>query len=214
MSGDPLTSRGDPIEPPRFDFDRHVSRFNAAVATGDWTQFTDWFAQDATLEFVGPPIGPITGRRAIHEAYVLHPPDDKIELNGPVVTDSIESVVPYKWVRTGATGIMRVTEQAGQIVRLVVTFDSTCATSSADRRLSLGRSRDPPKVPTRRSPPEWPMSRPGVGGEVVKVPAPAIRGPRIRSLGTLSTRIEGKSSAPPAAALAYAAPSDMRVAER
>ena len=122
VNGDPLTSRGDLPQTPRFDFDQHVLRFNAAVETGDWTQFTDWFTEDAVLEFIGPPIGPFTGRGVIHEAYALHPPDDKIELDGPVVADSDELVVPYRWARTGATGTMRVTAQAGQIVRLAVTF--------------------------------------------------------------------------------------------
>jgi hypothetical protein len=75
---------------PSFDFDEHVLRFNAAVDTGDWTQFTDRFAEDASLLFIGPPIGPFTGREAIYEVYALHPPDDKIELYGPVVADSEE----------------------------------------------------------------------------------------------------------------------------
>ena len=94
------------------------------MEAGDWIEFTDRFTEDAVLEFVGPPVGPFTGRAAIREAYALHPPDDKIELDGPVVADSNELVVPYRWARTGANGTMRVTERAGRIVRLVVTFNS------------------------------------------------------------------------------------------
>jgi steroid Delta-isomerase len=123
VSGDPLTSRGDFPQTPSFDFDEHVLRFNVAVDTGDWSQFTDRFAEDASLEFIGPPIGPFTGREAIHRVYALHPPDDKIELYGPVVADFEELVVPFRWARTRATGTMRVTEQSGQIARLVVTFN-------------------------------------------------------------------------------------------
>jgi steroid Delta-isomerase len=123
VGGDSSTSRGDQAQTPRFDFDEHVLRFNAAVETGNWTAFTDRFPEDAVLEFVGPPVGPFSGRAAIHEAYARHPPDDKIELAGPVVADSDELVVPYRWASTGASGSMRVTERAGRIVRLVVTFN-------------------------------------------------------------------------------------------
>jgi steroid Delta-isomerase len=120
----PLSSRGDdPTGTPTFDLDEHVRLFNAAVDSGDWISFVEQFAEDAVLEFVGPPVGPFTGRAAIHEAYVRNPPDDKIELDGPVAVHSGELVVPYKWVATGATGTMRVTERAGRIVRLVVTFN-------------------------------------------------------------------------------------------
>jgi steroid delta-isomerase len=123
VTGDGATSQGEPGQTPRFDFAEHVFRFNAAVQTGDWTQYIERFADDASLEFVGPPVGPFTGRAAIHEAYAQQPPDDKIELDGPVVVDSDQLVVPYRWARTGATGTMRVTERAGRIVRLVVTFN-------------------------------------------------------------------------------------------
>jgi hypothetical protein len=121
--GDQSASRGQPAQSPTFDFDDHVSRFNEAVETGDWARFADRFEEDACLEFVGPPVGPFRGREDIREAYLLHPPDDKIELVGPVVADSEELVVSYRWARTGTTGTMRVTERSGRIVRLVVTFD-------------------------------------------------------------------------------------------
>jgi len=119
-----LSSRGDDLaRRPSFDFDEHVRLFNNAVESGIWTSFVEQFAEDAVLEFVGPPVGPFTGRAVIRDAYVHNPPDDKIDLDGPVGIDSAELVVPYKWVSTGATGTLRVTERAGRIVRLVVTFD-------------------------------------------------------------------------------------------
>jgi steroid delta-isomerase len=108
---------------PEFSFEEHVRRFNAAVDSGVWTAFVEQFADDAVLEFVGPPVGPFAGRAAIAEAYARNPPDDEVELAGPVRTDGDELVVPYRWVSTGATGTMRVSERAGRIVRLVVTFD-------------------------------------------------------------------------------------------
>jgi hypothetical protein len=119
-----LTSRGgDPTRTPTFDLDEHVRLFNAAVDSGIWTSFVEQFAEDAVLAFVGPPVGPFTGRAEIYGAYVQSPPNDKIELDGPVAVDADESVVPYKWVTTGATGTMRVTQRAGRIIRLVVTFN-------------------------------------------------------------------------------------------
>ena len=119
-----MSPRGDdPAQKSAFDVDEHVRLFNAAVESGVWTSFVEQFAEDAVLEFVGPPVGPFTGRAVIYEAYVRNPPDDKIELDGPVGIELDELVVPYKWVTTRATGTMRLTERAGRIVRLVVTFN-------------------------------------------------------------------------------------------
>jgi steroid delta-isomerase len=106
-----------------FDVDEHVRLFNAAVESGVWASFIEQFAEDAVLDFVGPPVGPFIGRAAIYEAYVRNPPDEEIELDGRVVAESDELVLPYRWVSSGETGTMRVTERAGRIVRLVVTFN-------------------------------------------------------------------------------------------
>jgi steroid delta-isomerase len=100
----------------------HVRLFNAAVDSGVWDAFVARFADDAVLEFVGPPVGPFVGRAAIYEAYTQSPPDDTIELDGPAVTRGDNVVVPYRWTTTGATGTMRFTERGGHIARLVVTF--------------------------------------------------------------------------------------------
>ena len=74
----------------------HVRMFNAAVDNGAWVPFVDRFAEDAILEFVGPPVGPFVGRAAIYEAYLQSPPNDTIVLNGPPATDDAELVVPYR----------------------------------------------------------------------------------------------------------------------
>jgi steroid Delta-isomerase len=103
--------------------DKHISGFNAAVTEGDWSTFVAGFADDAVLEFVGPPVGPFAGRDAIAAAYAANPPDDTISANGPARDDGDETVVPYRWNATGATGTMRFTEHDGRIQRLVVTFD-------------------------------------------------------------------------------------------
>jgi len=108
---------------PGFDIDEYVRSFNAAVERGDWTGVVEHFTDDATLEFVGPPVGPFRGRAAILEAYTRNPPDDTIEIGAPALGDPGELVVPYTWVGTGATGTLSVREHGGRIVRLVVTFD-------------------------------------------------------------------------------------------
>ena len=101
----------------------HVEAFNDAVTTGDWQSFADHFAEGAILEFVGPPVGPFTGRDAILKAYVEHPPDDTIEIRGPVAVKGAELVVPYRWRSTGATGTMLITVQSNEVSHLTVTFD-------------------------------------------------------------------------------------------
>ncbi|HEX7132740.1 MAG TPA: nuclear transport factor 2 family protein [Iamia sp.] len=104
--------------------DDHVSAFNAAVRSGDWDTFSARFASDATLAFVGPPVGPFTGRDAIAAAYAAQPPDDTISIIGDVLVEGDETVVPYRWDTTGATGTMRLTEASDTLLaRLVVTFD-------------------------------------------------------------------------------------------
>jgi len=101
----------------------HVDAFNQAVRTGGWSSFADRFAEDAVLEFIGPPVGPFIGRTAILEAYIESPPDDTIEIDGSVVVKGAELVVPYRWKATGATGTMVITVRSGAIGHLTVTFD-------------------------------------------------------------------------------------------
>jgi GNAT superfamily N-acetyltransferase len=102
----------------------HVRAFNEAVGSGTWAAFAGRFAEDARMEFVGVPAGPFVGRASIAAAYDASPPDDTIERYGPVVEDGGETVVPYRWVRGGGTGSMRLGFDADGLVRgLVVTFD-------------------------------------------------------------------------------------------
>ena len=101
----------------------HVDAFNHAVMTGGWPSFADRFAEDAVLEFVGPPVGPFVGRAAILDAYLENPPDDTIEISGPVVVDGAEFVVPYRWTTTRATGTMRFTVRSSETAHLTVTVD-------------------------------------------------------------------------------------------
>jgi steroid delta-isomerase len=101
----------------------HVRVFNAAVDNGNWNDFAERFADDAVLEFVGPPVGPFVGRAAIYDAYRQSAPDDRIDLNGPATIEADELVVPYRWHTTGATGSMRFARRGDRITRLVITFD-------------------------------------------------------------------------------------------
>jgi steroid delta-isomerase len=102
----------------------HLRAFNDGVCSGDWAAFAGRFAEDARMEFVGVPAGPFVGRATIAAAYDASPPDDMIERRGAVVEDGGETVVPYRWVRSGETGTMRLGfDVDGLVRRLVVTFD-------------------------------------------------------------------------------------------
>jgi steroid Delta-isomerase len=101
----------------------HVSSFNRAVGSGDYTEMLSRFSDDAELVFVGVPVGPFRGRDEIERAYAEQPPDDTIELleilNGNPV------VARYSWSREGGvqSGRLVLHERAGLIDRLVVTFE-------------------------------------------------------------------------------------------
>ena len=87
-----------------WDFDRRVEVFNRAVTSGEWEEFVDLFAADATMEFHGPPVGPLTGRQEIAAAYRSSPPDDTLELTTQPHSQGDEEVVPFRWQRGGTTG--------------------------------------------------------------------------------------------------------------
>jgi hypothetical protein len=105
------------------DVGGYVQDFNEAVGTGDWDAFADRFADDAAMEFRGPPVGPFVGKAAIWRAYAETPPTDTIELAGSPHEEGAVLVVPYRWCATGEPGTMRFEQTAdGLISRLVITF--------------------------------------------------------------------------------------------
>ena len=106
-----------------WDFDRHVAVFNRAVTTGQWGEFVDLFAADATMEFHGPPVGPLSGRDQIAAAYQSSPPDDTLELTAAPGAEGDEEVVPFRWQRGGTTGALRAQTDGTRLTRLVVAFD-------------------------------------------------------------------------------------------
>jgi steroid Delta-isomerase len=103
---------------------RHLETFNAAVRSGDFTPLVDLFAEDASLEFVGAPVGPFVGRDGIAAAYAAQPPTDTMTVLSIRVEDDGTVVEPFSWSRdAGArSGEMRLVVSDDRIRRLVVVF--------------------------------------------------------------------------------------------
>lgn len=103
---------------------RHLETFNAAVRSGDFAPLVDLFAEDASLEFVGVPVGPFVGRDAIAAAYAARPPTDTMAVLSIRVEDDGTVVEPFSWSGdAGArSGEMRLVVSDEGIRRLVVVF--------------------------------------------------------------------------------------------
>ena len=104
--------------------ERHVEMFNAAVQSGDFDPLVALFADDATLEFTGVPVGPFHGRDAIAGAYAAQPPTDTMTVLASRIEDDGTVVEPFSWASdAGArSGEMRLVVDDGRIRRLVVAF--------------------------------------------------------------------------------------------
>ena len=102
----------------------HVETFNTAVATGDFGPLVELFADDATLEFAGVPVGPFIGREAIAEAYGAQPPTDTMTILDTRVEPDGTVVEAFSWAADcgSRSGEMRLTVDGEQIQRLVVVF--------------------------------------------------------------------------------------------
>ena len=94
----------------------YVARFNEGVRTGDWTRMLELVHDEATLEFVGIPVGPFRGRDAIGEAYRTQPPDDQL-----VLLDGNR----YAWAkdRERPAGELHLEEHDGKISRIRVLYE-------------------------------------------------------------------------------------------
>jgi len=114
------------LAPPVDFLYEYVARHNQGVRTGDWEPLGECFAEDATLEFEGVPVGPFAGRDAILAAYREHPPDDEVrilfaeERAGGVDAGYSWAVAPER-----QAGRMLLDLQGSSIERLVVTFEGT-----------------------------------------------------------------------------------------
>jgi limonene-1,2-epoxide hydrolase len=104
--------------------DRYIEAYNAAVRSGNWETFSQWFTDDAELRFEGAPVGPVHGRDGIRAAYEASPPDDEVEIRN-VRTDGNRTLAEYGWAaEEGArAGEMRVTWDGDRISELVITFE-------------------------------------------------------------------------------------------
>jgi steroid Delta-isomerase len=104
--------------------DRYIEAHNAAVRSGDWAEFSEWFTDDAAVWFEGPPVGPFHGREAIREAYQAQPPDDEVEIRN-VRREGDRDVADYGWAADEGVraGELRVTWNGELIRELVITFD-------------------------------------------------------------------------------------------
>jgi ketosteroid isomerase-like protein len=104
--------------------DRHVETFNAAVRSGDFAPLVALFADDATLEFTGVPVGPFHGREAIAAAYAAQPPSDTMTVLDARVEGDGTVVEPFSWATDAGerSGEMRLAVEDGLIRRLVVVF--------------------------------------------------------------------------------------------
>jgi hypothetical protein len=99
----------------------HIARFNAAVESGDWTQFLSGFAPDAVMTFDGPPVGPFIGLDAIAAAYATNPPDETMEILS-VRGDADADLITFRWT-SGGTGTITIRRHQTLITHLAVTFD-------------------------------------------------------------------------------------------
>lgn len=104
---------------------RHVRRFNDGVRTGDFAPMIQGFTEDAELIFVGVPVGPYRGRRALEAAYRETPPDDEVEVLSILERSDGEIAAVYSWKRDQGkrSGEMIFRTLGGRIVQLIVTFD-------------------------------------------------------------------------------------------
>ena len=103
---------------------RHVETFNTAVRSGDFAPLVDLFAEDASLEFVGAPVGPFEGRDAIAAAYAAQPPTDTMTVLSVRVEDDGTVVERFSWSADAGerSGAMRLVVAGDRIRRLVVVF--------------------------------------------------------------------------------------------
>ena len=101
--------------------EEHVAGFNAAVLSGDFTEFVQRFHPDAVMTFVGPPVGPFTGRAEIAAAYAAQPPDDTMEISS-VRAEGDAELIAFRW-SAGGSGTMRLRRRDGLVAELTIIFD-------------------------------------------------------------------------------------------
>lgn len=103
----------------------HVTAFNDAVASQDFASFLARFEDDAVMRFENVPGAgtfELAGRRAFTEGYQERPPDDQMRIAGEVRDDGGAIMIPFRWLRDDAAGVMHLTLRRCRIIRMVVIF--------------------------------------------------------------------------------------------
>ena len=100
----------------------HVAAFNDTVRSGNWADFARRFTPDATMRFVGMPVGPFAGREAIAAAYAYQPPSDTLTVTRGVSSGDVDELW-FAWDSGGTTGTMTLRWSGDLIAELTVTFN-------------------------------------------------------------------------------------------
>jgi steroid Delta-isomerase len=100
---------------------KHVAAFNATVRSGEWAEFAGRFTADATMRFVGVPVGPFTGREAIAAGYAAQPPSDTLTVTHVASCADVDELW-FAWDSSGATGTMSLRWNGDLTDELAVTF--------------------------------------------------------------------------------------------
>ena len=99
----------------------HVAAFNDSVRSGEWADFAGRFTPDATMRFVGIPIGPLTGRDAIAAGYASQPPSDTLTVTRALSSGDVDQLW-FAWDSSSTTGTMTLRWSGDLIAELTVTF--------------------------------------------------------------------------------------------
>ena len=100
----------------------HVAAFNDTVRSGEWENFAGRFTPDATMRFVGVPVGPFAGREAIAGAYASQPPSDTLTVTRGVSLGDVDELW-FAWDSSGTVGTMSLRWSGDLIAELTVTFN-------------------------------------------------------------------------------------------
>jgi hypothetical protein len=107
------------------DADAYIAAFNAAVEAGDYADFLRRLTDDAVVRFENVPgVGVLEydGRPSYTAAYEQQPPDDQMDIAGPVEQDGAQALIPFAWRRDGRRGTILLTLDNDLISRMVVVF--------------------------------------------------------------------------------------------
>ncbi|HUA43139.1 MAG TPA: nuclear transport factor 2 family protein [Streptosporangiaceae bacterium] len=111
MSTEPMSDRAA----------RHIAAFNESVRSGQWADFARRFTPDATMRFVGVPVGPFTGREAIAAGYASQPPTDTLTVTSVMSSGDVDKL-SFAWDSASNTGTMILRWTGDLVAELAVIF--------------------------------------------------------------------------------------------